>query len=309
MDMDEHKTTQGRTEAGASEDSFSIQELVDASPAPISLIDTQKWQVRFQNDSSRAMFGSIVGKSCHENIADSPTRCSFCRAGEALETGKTTSSEVELPDGRWLLIQWAPIRSGQKFLAVESITDITESKRREEEARRLKELFEHQATIDPLTELLNRRGWSELAERVWWRSMQNHEMVEVMLLDLDHFKLVNDQWGHPVGDEVLRRVANVLRQQTRPGDLLGRWGGEEFILLLHPPVKDIYSIGERIRLAVEAASIAVEGVQRSIRVTVSIGGTTFDPHGRDPGGLDMALVGADRNLYKAKKAGRNRVCV
>ncbi|HTK88537.1 MAG TPA: PAS domain-containing protein, partial [Nitrospiraceae bacterium] len=69
MDMDEHKTTQGRTEAGASEDSFSIQELVDASPAPISLIDTQKWQVRFQNDSSRAMFGSIVGKSCHENIA------------------------------------------------------------------------------------------------------------------------------------------------------------------------------------------------------------------------------------------------
>ena len=309
MDKDQKKRPKKRVEPGSSEDSFSIRELVDASPAPISLIDTQKWQVRFQNTSSQGMFGSIVGKSCHENIADSAARCAFCRAGEALETGKATSSEVELPDGRWLLIQWAPIRSGQKFLAVESITDITESKRREEEARRLKELFEHQATIDPLTELLNRRGWTELAERVWWRSVQNREIVEVMLLDLDHFKLINDQWGHPVGDEVLRRVANVLRQQTRPGDLLGRWGGEEFILLLHPPVRDIYSIGERIRLAVESASIVIEGLQTSIRVTVSIGGTSFDPRGKDAGGLDMALVGADRNLYKAKRDGRNRVCV
>jgi diguanylate cyclase (GGDEF)-like protein len=308
MDM-EHKSPERGEEPDSSGESFSIRELVDASPAPISLIDTQKWQVRFQNTSSQDMFGSIVGKSCHENIAKLPSRCAFCRAGEALETGKTTSSEVELPDGRWLLIQWAPIRSGQKFLAVESITDITDSKRREEEARRLKELFEHQATIDPLTELLNRRGWTELAERVWWRSLQNREVVEVMLLDLDHFKLVNDQWGHPVGDEVLRRVASVLRQQTRPGDLLGRWGGEEFILLLHPPVRDIYSIGERIRAAVESASISVEGVQASIRVTVSIGGTTFDPHGAESGGLDMALVGADKNLYKAKRGGRNRVCV
>jgi diguanylate cyclase (GGDEF)-like protein len=295
--------------AVSSSDTFSIQELVDASPATISLIDTQRWQVRFQNCSSRAMFGEVVGGNCHEKFVQSPSPCTFCRATEALETGKTTTSEVALPDGRWILIQWAPIRSGQTFLAVESIINVTESKRREEEARRLKDLFEHQATIDPLTELLNRRGWTELAERVWWRAIQNHEVVEVFLLDIDHFKLVNDRYGHSVGDQVLRHVAGVLRQQTRPGDLLGRWGGEEFILLLHPPVADVHVIGERIRQAVGHSPMTIEGVTTPVHVTVSIGGTTFDPNGKDPGGLDIALVGADRNLYKAKKEGRNRVCV
>ena len=290
-------------------DKFSIQELVDASPATISLIDTQKWQVRFQNCSSRAMFGQVVGEQCHEKFAQSASPCTFCRASEALETGKTTSSEVALPDGRWILVQWAPIRSGQTFLAVESIIDVTESKRREEEARRLKDLFEHQATIDPLTELLNRRGWTELAERVWWRAIQTHEVIEVLLLDIDHFKQVNDRYGHSVGDQVLRHVAGVLRHQTRPGDLLGRWGGEEFILLLHPPVIDVQIIGERIRQAVSHAPISIEGVPSPVNITISIGGTTFDPNGKEPGGLDIALIGADRNLYKAKKEGRNRVCM
>lgn len=292
-----------------SPDTFSIQELVDASPATISLIDTQKWQVRFQNCSSRAMFGEVLGEQCHEKFVQSSRPCTFCRATEALETGKTTTSEVALADGRWIMIQWAPIRRGQTFLAVESIIDVTESKRREEEARRLRDLFEHQATIDPLTELLNRRGWTELAERVWWRAIQNHEVVEVFLLDIDHFKQVNDRYGHSTGDHVLRHVAGVLRQQTRPGDLLGRWGGEEFILLLHPPVADVRVIGERIRQAVGQSPVSIDGAADPINVTVSIGGTTFDPNGKDPGGLDIALVGADRNLYKAKKEGRNRVCI
>ena len=308
--MSQHKASTPDGEPPlSSPDTFSIQELVDASPATISLIDTHKWEIRFQNCSSRDMFGDVVGQSCHEKLVQSPAPCTFCRAKEALRTGKTTSSEVALADGRWLLIQWAPIRRGQTFLAVESIIDVTESKRREEESRRLKELFEHQATIDPLTELLNRRGWTELAERIWWRAIQNRELVEVLLLDIDHFKEVNDRFGHAVGDQVLRHVAGVLRQQTRPGDLLGRWGGEEFILLLYPPMMDVQAIGERIRHAVGTSSMAIEGTSTCIQVTISIGGTTFDPNGKEPGGLDLALIGADRNLYKAKKQGRNQTCL
>src|SRR3982751_2783952 len=88
-----------------SPDTFSLQELVDASPAAISLIDTQKGLVRFQNCSSRAMFGEVVGGQCHEKLILSPSPCTFCRAKEALETGKTTTSEVALADGLWIMIQ------------------------------------------------------------------------------------------------------------------------------------------------------------------------------------------------------------
>ncbi|MER3423115.1 MAG: hypothetical protein C4293_07675, partial [Nitrospiraceae bacterium] len=185
----------------------------------------------------------------------------------------------------------------------------TDSKKREEEYRRLKDLFELQATVDPLTELLNRRGWTQLAERVWWRAVQTQEMVEVLLLDLDHFKKINDQWGHQVGDQVLRHVANVLRRQVRPGDLLGRWGGEEFILLFHPPIKDIRGVAERIRQAVETSPMTIGEGAVTISLTMGIGGTVFQPGGSEPVGLDIAMVGADRNLYKAKQQGRNRVCI
>jgi diguanylate cyclase (GGDEF)-like protein len=282
---------------------------MDASPAIISLIDTESWQVCFQNGSGRSALGELVGKSCFQNIPKLPDLCPFCRATEALQTGKTTMSEVPLPDGRWLLVQWAPVRSGQTLLAVETITDITDSKTREEEYRRLKEQFEQLAAIDPLTALLNRRGWNDLALRLCQRAAQDREPVGVLIADLDHFKSINDRWGHAAGDGVLRHVAALLKRHCRPNDLVGRWGGEEFVVMMQGSADDMRAAAERLRQQSASTPCPGQAGSEPISFTLSIGANSFTPVSGDLEELEAALARADELLYQAKQAGRNRVCM
>lgn len=289
---------------------FSIQELMDASPAIISLIDTDRWDVLFQNNRGRDLLGEITGKTCYTNIPKQPERCGFCRAKEALETGRTTSSEVPLPDGKWLLVQWAPIRShDNQMQVVETITDVTETKQREQEYRKLKEQFEHLATLDSLTGLLNRRGWLEKAERVCRRAAHDALPVEVLMADVDHFKRINDRWGHATGDRVLRTVAGLFQEQCRPGDVIGRWGGEEFIVLLSPPVHDVKASAERVRQHVACCPVPLEGETETVTMAISIGGAATVPLRGDLPELEELIRIADQRLYQAKAKGRNQVCV
>ncbi|MFM8552595.1 MAG: diguanylate cyclase [Nitrospiraceae bacterium] len=289
---------------------FSIQELMDASPAIISLIDTDTWEVRYQNQSGQALLGNIDGKICYANIPKQPTNCGFCRAMEALQTGKTTSAEVPMPGGQWLLVQWAPIRSKDNTLSVvETITDVTETKKREEEYRGLKERFEHLASIDPMTGLLNRRGWTEKADRVRRRAIYDKASVGVLIVDVDHFKRVNDTWGHAAGDQVLKDVSALLLEKFRPCDVIGRWGGEEFIVLLPPPVQDLRAAAERVRQGMESRAIRLPGLADGVSVTISLGGTTSEPSGGESQDLDSLIRVADHMLYSAKASGRNQVCL
>jgi diguanylate cyclase (GGDEF)-like protein len=121
----------------------------------------------------------------------------------------------------------------------------------------------------------------------------------LLLLDIDHFKIVNDEFGHPAGDAVLKRLAQVLERESRSSDLLARWGGEEFVVLL--PGTSLQEAGElagRLRRGVAAAQLPVP-----VTLTVSIGVTAYRP-GDAPEAL---LARADRALYAAKRLGRNRV--
>ena len=125
------------------------------------------------------------------------------------------------------------------------------------------------------------------------------------MLDLDHFKAVNDTYGHLVGDRILRAVAGACRRVLRDGDVLIRYGGEEFLVLLPGAgLDDVRQVGERIRRAVAETSVA-DGGQR-VAVTVSLGGATY----RDASDSTESLVAlADGALYEAKEAGRNRLVV
>jgi diguanylate cyclase (GGDEF)-like protein len=161
------------------------------------------------------------------------------------------------------------------------------------------------ARIDPLTGVTNRLGLLEASEVLLARARSRREPIGVLLIDADHFKSINDRFGHDDGDRVLLELVYNIRRMLRTSDLVGRVGGEEF-LVLSPSVKeaDLLALAERIRSAVERTSFHIAG--QSYTLTVSIGAAIADPSEPDMMG---ARRRADTALYEAKRAGRNRVMI
>jgi len=175
----------------------------------------------------------------------------------------------------------------------------------EGEALEYREHLEEQrqkALIDPLTGLANRAAWSErLEQAVVQREGDGSELLLAML-DLDHFKSINDSYGHLAGDKVLKIIANELRKRLRPVDFLARFGGEEFVLLIPAtPMAEAVRLVETLRAAVEACPFHFKG--QRVTITISIGLAAFRGSERS----ELVLKRADDALYRAKDAGRNRV--
>ena len=160
------------------------------------------------------------------------------------------------------------------------------------------------ATHDDLTGLLNRRAMLDRMQLEQRRSLRSGSPLLIAQLDIDHFKAVNDTHGHAAGDLVLQRFADTVRRNVRDTDVLARWGGEEFVLLLcDTPAADAVALMERLRQAVQAMQVPVAQGGGPITVTVSIGLARHTP--ADP--LAGTLERAARALYAAKAGGRNRV--
>jgi diguanylate cyclase (GGDEF)-like protein len=169
-----------------------------------------------------------------------------------------------------------------------------------------KKALAEQATTDSLTKLKNRRSFYSQAEQNLIACRRYGKDMSLLLLDIDHFKKVNDTFGHHAGDEVLVKVAGLLVLMMRGVDTVARFGGEEFAVLL-PETNRLGAavLGERIRAAIEREQINVDG--QIIPVTVSIGITTLAAG--DVESIDQLLNIADQRLYLAKNGGRNRICV
>ena len=160
------------------------------------------------------------------------------------------------------------------------------------------------ATHDDLTGLLNRRAMLDRMQLEQRRSLRSGSPLLIAQLDIDHFKVVNDTHGHAAGDLVLQSFADTVRRNVRDTDVLARWGGEEFVLLLcDTPAADAVDLMERLRQAVQAMQVPVPQGDGPITVTVSIGLARHTP--ADP--LAGTLERADQALYAAKAGGRNRV--
>ncbi|MFC3798837.1 diguanylate cyclase [Cohnella sp. GCM10012308] len=169
---------------------------------------------------------------------------------------------------------------------------------KQQELLRLNAQLEALATTDPLTGLRNRRFFKESLAALQEAYTQSGQPFSLLILDIDHFKKINDTYGHPVGDLVLASLAALLRSESGPADIAARYGGEEFVVLM--PGADRASVidaSERYRAGVEAAS------WEGLRITISVGAATISP-----GDTDETLVNrADQALYASKSGGRNRV--
>lgn len=172
-----------------------------------------------------------------------------------------------------------------------------------EALRQQKEAAEALARTDVLTGLANRRAFDEVAEFEIQRAVRYGTPLALMMSDLDHFKAINDTHGHHVGDEVLKNFARVLTTSVRGIDLAGRWGGEEFVVLMPGTgLEEALQVAERMRLEVAGAPTRVDG--KTCGVTASFGVAELLP---DTPTMDSLLGRADAALYRAKKNGRNRV--
>ena len=174
-------------------------------------------------------------------------------------------------------------------------------KRSEQRAQDLQSL----AAIDPLTGLYNRRQFETLARAELARCQRYVRPCSFLMIDVDHFKLVNDTFGHEMGDWVLKMVANTLTAARRDADVVARFGGEEFVIMLPETTRDAAAmVAERIRSMVAASALAVGDSRLSLTISVGVGETMAGLPG-----VEAVLRDADQALYDAKANGRNIVCV
>jgi len=161
------------------------------------------------------------------------------------------------------------------------------------------------ALTDALTGLHNRRYMEAHLSSLVQRAAHSRRPLALLMIDIDHFKTVNDTYGHLAGDEALRVVANRLQRNLRPFDTVARWGGEEFLVVMpEADTKIGRMVGERLRAKVAAERIAIDGKDDGVAVTISVGVSATDGGVSD---LPDLIRAADEALYRAKQGGRNRV--
>jgi len=274
--------------------------------------------IRSVNPATERIFGSagseLIGRHVSVLIPDEDATHLGAHAGRQAQggppqivgAGRETSARRENGTIFPIDLSVSEARVGEDLLFVGLIRDITERKRVEAELRAAKAAAEEAATHDPLTGLWNHNRIIELLIEEMSRHDRHGQPLSVAMLDLDHFKHVNDTYGHVVGDEVLRAIARRLERAIRVYDSVGRFGGEEFMIVLPATdLADAEQAAERIR-----AEISHEPVLTSvgaIRVTGSLGVVTHRAEAAsDATGL---LVAADGALYDAKGSGRDRVTV
>lgn len=199
--------------------------------------------------------------------------------------------------------------SNREFLSrVNSMVRLIRAERKTEstiqELIKLEEKLKHMASTDELTGLANRRSFQDHFEWALSNMRRNKEALSIAMIDIDHFKNINDAYGHQTGDSVLIAVSSAIKQASRDNDYAARWGGEEFIVLLHGAgAEQSLSAAQRIRRQIAQINLVAEQITASIGVSTLLH-TTADESKRS---LDQLISTADKALYAAKTSGRNCV--
>ena len=295
--------------------SNTYRRIVDSLYDGLYLVDRNR-RIRYWNKAAERISGftaaEVVGKSCADNILthvdqDGNSLCQgMCPLAHTIADGETRNAEVLMhhKDGHRVPVSVRVDNltdtRGKVIGGVEIFRDISNLKLID---LRIKEL-EDMAFLDNLTRLANRNYiQKELIVR-FEEQKRFGALFGILFIDIDHFKRFNDAYGHDVGDRVLRFVADTMVKNSRPFDLFGRWGGEEFIgILRNVNDQQLEQLGNRLRILIESSYILLENDK--LDITISIGATLI--HAGDT--LEALMKRADTLLYKSKEAGRNRLTI
>ncbi|MGA7522323.1 MAG: diguanylate cyclase [Acidobacteriaceae bacterium] len=294
---------------------LAMLRAVLASVPDLIYVKDRKSHFLLANEGTADIMGAtgaseLVGKSDFDYY-DSEVAAGFYQDEQrVMATGEPLVSHdehIEEPNGRtrYILTTKVPLRDEEgDIVGIIGIgRDITPMKETEGELKRARENLHYRATHDSLTALLNREAILDMLDRELARSQRERAPTSVLLADLDHYKNVNDMYGHPVGDQVLREVARRFMRAVRSYDLVGRYGGEEFLLILGGcSAAEGMARADQLRHSIEASPIATSS--GAIPITISIGVLPAQEWAFPP--VEDILREVDVALYAAKADGRNR---
>lgn len=288
-----------------------LEALVETLPLGIYVMDVENWEVLYANRELAGRMAEPKEQKCWARVYGQEGPCFFCsnKRLEALEAeGKEPVVETEFfndVDDRWYqLVERFTFWNGRKakYSVATAIDELKEAQKSLAEAHALLALqnkeLEHRSETDGLTGLYNRHRMEEGLREAAARALRYGEPLSVVMTDLDHFKAINDTYGHREGDRVLKEVARAFRRHSRSSDLVGRWGGEEFLILCAST--DLEGAGALARTLREEVA-ALPELDRP--VTASFGVAPF----RTGESWEELVERADKALYRAKATGRNRV--
>ncbi len=275
-------------------------DLEQAEQALLKALEASS-QMEMRNEQAR----------CHEYLSRIFERKG--RLDQALEHYKKFYILREAIAGEGALKQLAALRVSNQIETAQRDAEIHRLQKEKlqielDEHKRIHAILEDLATRDPLTNLFNRRHFINLAEQEWKRSMRYGHPLCALMLDVDHFKQINDQHGHATGDKALTSVANVIQSTLRSTEIAGRYGGDEFVVLLPETLlQNAVRVAERICQSIREYTISSDlGV---IELTTSIGVACMTGDHRDTSkSLNDLLSHADQALYDAKRSGKGQVC-
>ncbi|NJD56860.1 MAG: diguanylate cyclase [Nitrospirae bacterium] len=254
--------------------------------------------------------GDLIGRKCYEATRSLSAVCDECIVARTFKSGDPAAKEkrVSTKHGadEWVEIYTYPVinEADEVTHVIEYVRNITDRKRADEQRQLFIQELEMLSSVDALTGLLNRRMLYDRLHHEIERVRRYNVDLAMMFCDLDSFKEINDTHGHSVGDEVLKRIAGILKTSLRTSDIIGRYGGDEFLVVLpQTSLKGAHDLAERIRASVQGMRYEVcEG--QSVGTTVSIGVTYYA--GGEPD-VDALINRIDTALYVSKKAGKNQV--
>lgn len=283
-----------------------LQAVINNAGEPIFVKDSHS-RIILANDGFCQMFGmdrdDLFGKTLADNVPEAEREHFLKVDRQVLADGIKNSCEETLTfngHAQKTLITTKTRYTdadGHHFL-IGVINDITERKQLEQQLK-LK------ATTDYLTGINNRGHFLELAELEFSRTTRYDNALSLLMLDIDFFKKINDQYGHAAGDWVLKQLTEICKNKLREIDILGRFGGEEFAILLpETDYENAITVAEYLRKSIEDFDFTISDNNVSLHITVSIGVSAVNSHIKH---FDALLVMADQALYRAKNAGRNQV--